>query len=110
MINRRTFLGCVAGGLLALPLTAGAQQAARLPRIGVLLLGKAGTGTEALRQGLQELGYVEGRTAVIEWRWWEGNPKLLRDAVAEMVRLNLDVIVRGDQGHEGSDPIDPDRV
>jgi hypothetical protein len=42
-----------------------------------------------MRQGLQELGYVEGRTAVIEWRWWEGNPERLRDAVAEMVRLNL---------------------
>jgi putative ABC transport system substrate-binding protein len=44
---------------------------------------------------LQELGYVEGRTAVIEWRWWEGKPERLRDAVAEMVRLNLDVIVVG---------------
>jgi putative ABC transport system substrate-binding protein len=48
-----------------------------------------------MRQGLQELGYVEGRTAVIEWRWWEGKPERLRDAVAEMVRLNLDVIVVG---------------
>jgi putative tryptophan/tyrosine transport system substrate-binding protein len=44
---------------------------------------------------LKELGYVEGRTAVIEWRWWEGNPERLREAVAEMVRLNLDVIVVG---------------
>jgi putative ABC transport system substrate-binding protein len=42
---------------------------------------------------LGEAGYVEGRTAVIEWRWWEGKPERLRDAVAEMVRLNLDVIV-----------------
>jgi putative tryptophan/tyrosine transport system substrate-binding protein len=39
------------------------------------------------------MGYVEGRTAVIEWRWWEGKPERLRDAAAEMVRLNLDVIV-----------------
>jgi len=46
-----------------------------------------------LRQGLLELGYVEGGTIVIEWRWWEGKPERLRDAVAEMVRLNLDVIV-----------------
>ena len=48
-----------------------------------------------LRQGLQELGYVEGRTAVIEWRWWEGKPERLRDAAAELVRLNPDVIVVG---------------
>ena len=94
-MDRRRFIGCTAGGLLAVPFAAEAQQAARLARIGVLLLGKAGTGTEALRQGLQELGYVEGRTALIEWRWWEGNPERLRDAVAEMVRLNLDVIVVG---------------
>ena len=88
-------MGGVAGGLLALPFTPAAQQAARLPRIGVLFPGNMGTGTETLRQGLQELGYVEGRTAVIEWRWWEGRPERLRDVVAEMVRLNLDVIVVG---------------
>ncbi len=72
-----------------------AQQAVRLPRIGVLLPWKTGAGTDVLSQGLRELGYVEGRTAVIEWRWWEGKPELLRDAAAEMVRLNLDVIVVG---------------
>ena len=94
-MDRRTFMGGVAGGLVALPTTSGAQQAARLPRIGVLFPGKTGTGTEVLRQGLQELGYVEGRTVVIEWRWWEGKPERLRDAVEEMVRLNLDVIVVG---------------
>ena len=70
-----------------------AQQVTRLPRIGVLLPGNTGTGTEVLRQGLQQLGYVEGRTAVIEWRWWEGKTDRVRDAAAEMVRLNPDVIV-----------------
>jgi putative tryptophan/tyrosine transport system substrate-binding protein len=94
-MDRRTFIGRVAGGLLAVPFAAEAQQAARLPRIGVLLPGNTGTGTEVLRQGLRELGYVEGRTAAIEWRWWEGKPERLRDAAAEMVRLNLDVIVVG---------------
>ncbi len=98
-VARRDFLIAV-GAFLTLPLAAEAQQAARLPRIGVLLSGGAGTGaanldTEVLRQGLWELGYVEGRSAVIEWRWWEGKPERLRDAVAEMVRLNLDVIVVG---------------
>ena len=99
-MDRRTFMGGVAGGFFALPFTSGAQQAARLPRIGFLFSGNTGTGaanlgTEVLRQGLQELGYVEGRTAVIEWRWWEGKPERLHEAVAEMVRLNLDVIVVG---------------
>jgi len=94
-MDRRTFIGGVASGLLAVPFAAEAQQAARLPRIGVLFAGNTGTGTEVLREGLRELGYVEGRTAVIEWRWWEGKPERLRDAVAEMVRLNLDVIVVG---------------
>ena len=92
-MDRRTFIGRVAGGLFAVPLTAEAQQAARLPRIGVLLPGNTGTGTEVLRQGLREVGYVEGRTVLIEWRWWERKSERLRGAAAEMVRLNLDVIV-----------------
>jgi putative ABC transport system substrate-binding protein len=49
---------------------------------------------------LQELGYVEGRTVVIEWRWWEGSPERLREAVAELTRLNPDVVVVG--GSEGA--------
>ena len=93
-VQRRGFLAAV-GALLALPLAAEAQQAARLPRIGVLLTGNAGTAFDALREGFRELGYVEGRTAVIEWRTWEGKPERLPAAVAELMRLNLDVIVVG---------------
>jgi putative ABC transport system substrate-binding protein len=85
-------------------LAAQARQPARLPRIGVLLSSSTGPGASAgadiLREGLRELGYVEGRTAVIEWRYWEGKPERLRDAVAELVRLNPDVIVVG--GSEGT--------
>jgi putative ABC transport system substrate-binding protein len=105
-MDRRTFIGRVVGGLLAVPFTTEAQRAARLPRIGVLFSGNSGTAgvasasPEVLRQGLRELGYVEGRTAIIEWRLWEGKPERLRDAVAEMMRLNLDVIVVG--GSEGT--------
>ena len=104
MIDRRTFIGRVGGGLLAVPFATEAQQAARLPRIGVLLSTSTGPlasgGADILREGLRELGYVEGRTAIIEWRFWEGKPERLRDAVAELVRLNLDVIVVG--GSEAS--------
>ena len=69
-----------------------------MPRIGVLLATTTGfgpAGTDILREGLRELGYVEGRTVIIEWRYWEGKPDRLRDAVAELVRLNPDVIVVG---------------
>ena len=48
-----------------------------------------------MRQGLRELGYVEDRTVVIEWRWWEGKLERLPAAAAEIVRLNPDVIVVG---------------
>ncbi len=89
------FIAIAGGALLGAPLATEAQPAARLPRIGVLSSAKEGTGTERLRQGFEELGYVEGRTAVIEWRWWEGKPERLRAAVEEMVRLNPDVIVVG---------------
>ena len=95
MIDRRRFICATGAGTVIAALAAQAQQAARLPRIGVLYPWQTGAGIDVLRQGLQELGYVEGRTAIIEWRWWEGKPERLRDAAAEMVRLNPDVIVVG---------------
>jgi len=99
MIDRRRFIRAAGAGIALVALAAEAQQAARLPRIGVLLTTSTGSGasagTDILREGLRELGYVEGRTAVIEWRYWEGKPERLRDAVAELVRLNPDVIVVG---------------
>jgi putative tryptophan/tyrosine transport system substrate-binding protein len=95
MITRREFICAVSAGIAMAAIAAQAQQVARLPRIGVLLPGNTGTGTAALREGFRELGYAEGRTAVIEWRWWEGKPERLRDAAAEMVRFNPDVIVVG---------------
>jgi len=100
VIDRRTFVGAVAGALLTSPLAVLAQQTARLPRIGVLLSENTGAGMEVYERGLRELGYVNGRTAIIEWRWWEGKPERLRDAAAEMVRLNPDVVVVA--GSEGT--------
>ena len=95
MIDRRRFIRASGAWIAMTAIAAQAQQATRVPRIGVLYQFQAGTGTEVLRQGLRELGYVEGRTAVIEWRYWEGKPERLRDAAAEMVGLNLDIIVVG---------------
>ena len=91
---RRDFL-LAAGALLTLPLAAEAQQPARLPRIGVLLAGNTTFSFDDMREGFRELGYIEGRTAVIEWRTWEGKPERLAEAVAELMRLHLDVIVVG---------------
>ena len=94
-MRRRTF----AFGLGILFLTtfhlAGAQQPpTKIPRIGYLMTRFLDpVRSEALRQGLRELGYVEGKTIVIEWRSAEGKLDRLPALVAELVRLKVDVIV-----------------
>src|SRR5437667_5240425 len=73
-----------------------AQQPGRIPRIGLLFAAPPSANSariEALRQGLRELGYVEGKNIVIEWRYAEGKPHRLSPLVAELVRLKVDVIV-----------------
>ena len=65
------FLGTMTGGLLAAPLAAEGQQPAKVPRIGILSAGAASAREEALRQGLRELGYIEGQNVVIEPRYAE---------------------------------------
>ncbi len=93
-MNRRVFLSAVTGGLLAAPLAAGAQQAGKVYRIGVLSPGAAPPGPlEALRQGLRELGYDEGRNIAIEWRFAGATDERLPDLAEELVRLKVDVIV-----------------
>ena len=95
MIDRRAFIGSLAGGLLAAPLVVEAQQAAKIARIG--LLGNDPVGgahlLEAFRQGLRDLGYVEGRNVVIEYRWAEGKFERLPALAAELVTLKVDVIL-----------------
>jgi len=93
-IRRRKFL-LSAGALLAAPLAAEAQQAAKIARIGYLAGNLAATPRleEALRQGLRDLGYVEGRNVVIEIRDAEGKPERLPALAAELVALKVDVIV-----------------
>jgi putative ABC transport system substrate-binding protein len=84
----------IAGGLLAAPLAAEGQQAGKVYRIGVLSPGTAPPGPlEALRQGLRELGYNEGRNIAIEWRFAGATYEHLRDLAEELVRLKVDVIV-----------------
>src|SRR5215475_7210906 len=82
------------GGLFS-PVAPEAQQAAKVARIGYLPLNLAGGPDlhEAFRQGLRDLGYVEGRNLVIEYRDAEGKPERLPALAAELVALNVDVIV-----------------
>jgi len=96
-VDRRAFLGTVAGGLLAAPLAAQGQEAARIARIGFLSLNVVPNRHlgESFRQGLRDLGYVEGRNVVIEYRDAEGKPERLPDLAAELVALKVDVIVTG---------------
>jgi len=83
--------------LLALSFPADAQQqATKIPRIGYLAtvsLSAISARIEAFRQGLRELGYVEGKNIVIEWRYAEGKADRLPGLAAELVRLKVDVIV-----------------
>ena len=94
-MDRRTFLGTLAGGLLAAPLVAGAQPAEKVYRIGVLTGGSPSSPRvlSPLTEALRELGYVEGRNLIIEGRYAEGRPESLPNLAAELVRLRVDVIV-----------------
>jgi putative ABC transport system substrate-binding protein len=71
------------------------QPASKIPRIGYLALGFPSPGSYALRQGLKELGYVEGETIIVERRSAEGKEERLADLAAELVQLKVDVIVVG---------------
>ncbi len=85
-------------GLLSVPLAAGAEQPAKVPRIGALISGSPSThkaNVDAFRQGLRDLGYVEGQNIVIEYRYAEGKVERFSDLAAELVRLKPDVLVTG---------------
>jgi len=79
-----------------LPAGSVAQQPAKIPRIGFLSSGSPSTAlgfSEAFRQGLRDLGYVEGKDIVIEYRWAEGKFDRMTDLAGELVRLKVDVIL-----------------
>ena len=81
--------------ILASVLFAHAQQPKKVPRIGYQGAGSTDENEEAFREGLRELGYVEGQNIVIEWRFAEGKPDQVPRNAAELVRLKVDVIVTG---------------
>ena len=79
--------------ILAAPLTAETQQAGKVYRVGVFSNPSSGGRLETLRQGLRELGYVEGQNLAIEQRFSEGRVGVDKAAVAELVQRKVDVIV-----------------
>src|SRR6266849_2462023 len=90
-------IGCIVTLILSMlvaPLTAEAQQATKVYRIGRLHPGSPpDPNVEAFRQGLRDLGYVEGQNLVLEARYAEGHPERLSDLATELVRLQVDVLV-----------------
>jgi len=95
-MERRRFIEVIAGGLVAAPLAAEAQQAVKIARIGFLTPNMAASPPhvrEAFLQGLRDLGYVEGRNVVIEYRDAEGKSERFPALAAELVALKVDVIV-----------------
>ena len=92
---KRIFISFLAALSLTSVSLARAQQPGKVPRIGFLTTGTPGRypSAEALRQGLRELGYVEGKNILIEFRHAEGKPQPLSELAEELVRLKVDVIV-----------------
>jgi putative ABC transport system substrate-binding protein len=98
MMKRRAFITLIGGAAAAWPLAARAQQGERMRRIGVLInLSESDSAEQrvvlAFRQGLQELGWEDGRNARIDMRWGAGDPQRYRKYAAELVALAPDAIL-----------------
>ena len=97
-MSKRIFCLALGALLLALCFPAESQQPAKIPRIGYLTaasLSSVSARTEAFRQGLRELGYVEGKSIVVEYRNAEGKLDRLPELAADLVQLKVDIIVTG---------------
>ena len=95
-MKRRAFIRLFGGAAAMWPLAAPAQQAGKLPTIGVLGTATASNWlpwTAGFVQRLREHGWIEGRSVAIEYRWSDGRPQRFSEIATEFVRLNVDVIV-----------------
>jgi putative ABC transport system substrate-binding protein len=94
-MQRRDFITLLGGAAVAWPLAAEAQQPGKMPTIGVLGSDPAvwRLWTDAFVERLRELGWIEGRTIAIEYRWYEGRPGRDAEIAAELTRLKVDVIL-----------------
>jgi putative tryptophan/tyrosine transport system substrate-binding protein len=95
-LDRRSFLSTLASGLLAAPLAAEAQPGAKVPRIGFLaVVSRSEPGIRAFEEQLRKLGYVGSRSIAIEFRTAAANPDLLPDLAADLVHLDIALLVAG---------------
>jgi putative ABC transport system substrate-binding protein len=95
-MRRREFITLIGGAAAAWPLATRAQPTNKIARIGFLGSATAAGSARsvgALREGLEALGYVEGKNIVIEFRWAEGKYERLPELVLGLIRLNVDVLV-----------------
>jgi len=98
MMKRRQFITLLGGAAVAWPVAAHGQQAAKVARLGFLSSASASSSIykknfDALRAGLRELGYIEGQNLIIESRWAEDKYDRLPELAAELVRLDIDVLI-----------------
>jgi putative tryptophan/tyrosine transport system substrate-binding protein len=91
-VRRRGFVTLI-GGAVAWPLAARAQNAAKIARIGYLALSSPSSADDAFVQGLHDLGWIEGQNISIERRICAGDAELLKKSTAELVQINVDIIV-----------------
>ena len=92
-MDRRTYIGALAGGLLAAPLAGEAQQARKVHRVGILTLVSAPPFEEVFRQSLRDRGYLDGQNLTFEWRRADGKTERLGELAADLVARHMDVIV-----------------
>ena len=92
MSTRREFITLLGGGAVAWPLAARAQRAGKVWRIGFIAHGHESF-YDALFEGLREYGYEEGRNLIVERRYARGQAERFKEFAAEMVRLNVDIII-----------------
>jgi putative ABC transport system substrate-binding protein len=100
MMDRRAFVGGLAGTVVLLPTPGHAQKSAKARRIGLLMTTTpmaASHVVTAFADALKELGHVEGKNVVLEYRWAEGRPERLAEMAADLVRQKVDVIVASSQ-------------
>src|SRR5450759_2779318 len=96
VMDRRAFIGRIASSVLVATPAARAQQVGKVYRIGILWTIHAAqdaTNLDALQKGLRDLGYVEGRNLLIEFRSADGHAERFPELASELVRLKVDLIV-----------------
>jgi putative tryptophan/tyrosine transport system substrate-binding protein len=94
-MRRRNFIGLIGGLAVSWPLSALSQPTGKLPTIGIVGSDASvwRSWAAAFMERLGALGWIDGRTITIEYRWWEGRPERAAEIADELVRLNVDVIV-----------------